>query len=457
MSSELHRADVPIDSAAETLASSWRVAVLRVSQYAFGFASLLVTARALGPEGRAAYALPLTLAAVVAIAAGLSLEQAVGRMLARGTASVAQLSRLLATATLVLGTVGLGVTVAVGLVAREEVLAGADAGSVIVAALSVPLTLAIQLSLGLLFRLGALRAHGVIVAVSGGAQLLAMSILALNGALTPFRALVVIVAGLCATAVPLIVVLRRYAGPGGLVPRTTRPLMAKALAAAWPLHVATVTVLLNLRVDLLLVSVLVGASETGVYSLSATLAESVLVVPYIVAVAAMPTQTRASAEVGARYTVDFARQSFAIGLLVAAVATVAAYPMVRVLYGSEWIGSVAPLTILAFGAVAFAVEAPMRTYLTHAAAPTSILAAAGTGMIINVALVVLLTPMIGIVGAALGSLASYWAYTVLLLRLFRRTTNLSPWPVFARPHEDDVLPQLWRRLGLAGARARFGA
>lgn len=446
MPSQMRHAEPPIESAAETLAGSWRVALLRASQYAFGFVSLLVTARALGPEGRALYALPLTLAALVAIAVSLSLEQAAGRMLARNAAGVAQLSRLLATAAAVLGTVGVGAVVAVGLGTRDELLAGADARSVILAALSVPLTLAIQFSLGLLFRLGALRVHGVIVAVSGGAQLLAMSVLALSGALTPFRALLVIVVGLCATALPLIVVLRRYAGPGGLVARTSRSLLTTALVAAWPLHVATFAVLLNLRLDLLLVSMLAGRFEAGVYSLSTTLAESVLVVPYIVAVAAMPTQTRASPAVGASYTVDFARQSFAIGVLVAALASAGAYPMIWLLYGAEWAGSVAPLMILAWGAVAFAVEAPMRVYLVHAAAPTSILAAAVAGMVINIGLVVLLTPMIGIVGAALGSLASYWVYTLLMLVLFRRTTELSPWSVFARPHDDDVLPMLWRRL-----------
>ncbi|MCA1648588.1 MAG: hypothetical protein LC797_25045, partial [Chloroflexi bacterium] len=336
-----------IESAAQTLASGWRVTTLRLSQYAFGFISLLVTARALGPEGRATYVLPLTLAALVATAGGLSLEQAVGRLLVRRVADVVQLAQLLATMTLVLGMIGFGVAVAIGLATRTDLLAGADVASVVVGALSVPFILASQFSLGLLFRLGALRAHGVVVAVSGGVQVLVMGIFALIGALTPFLALVVIVTGLAATAAPLIFILRRYAGPGSLVPRTTPTLVRQALAAAWPLHLATVCVLLNLRFDLLLVSLLVGTFKTGVYSLATTLGEIVLLVPYVVSVAAMPGQTRSSSDAGARYTVDFARQSFSIGVVVAIVTALAAYPVVRVLYGAQWMGSVAPLVVLA--------------------------------------------------------------------------------------------------------------
>lgn len=456
MSLEVHRADAPVESAAETLAASWRITALRMSQYGFGFISLLVTARALGPEGRAVYVLPLTLAAVVATAVGLSLEQAGGRLLVRGTADALALSRLLAFSTVVLGTVGFVAAVSIGLLTRTDLLAGADVTSVIVAALSIPLVMATQFSLGLLFRLGALRAHGIIVAASGGLQLLAMAILALSGALTPFRALVVIVAGLASTAVPLIVLLRLWVGRGALIPRTSRSLAAKTLAAAWPLHLATVCVILNLRFDLLLVSLLLGTVQTGVYSLATTLAESVFLVPYIVAVAAMPSQTRFHRDDAARYTVDFARQSCAIAVVVAAVASAGAYPVVRLLFGAEWMGSVVPLMVLTLGVVAFAIEAPVRTYLTQAASPRSILAAAATGMIVNVVLVVLLTPTIGIVGAALGSLASYWAYTALLLRLFARTASIPASSIFARPRQDDALLRLLRRLRPAGARGRHG-
>lgn len=457
MSLEAASAPTPAESAAQTLASSWRVTLLRLSQYAFGFVSLLVTARALGPEGRAAYALPLTLSAIVATGVGLSFEQAVGRLLVKGAANVAQLSRLLAWSLVVLGTLGFAAAVGIGLATRTHLLAGADVASVVVAAVSVPLIIASQFSLGLLFRLGAHRAHGIIVAVSGGGQVIAMTILAFAGVLTPFFAVVVIVVGLAATAVPLVVTLRRYAGHGSLVPRTTRRLVAEAFAAAWPLHLASVSVLLNLRFDLLLVSLLLGTFETGVYSLAATLAESVLLVPYIVAVAAMPSQTRSSREEAARYTVDFSRQSFAIGVLVAVLAAATAYPLVRFLYGAEWIGSIVPLMILTLGVVAFAVEAPLRTYLIQSAAPKSILAAAATGMVVNIVLVMILTPAIGIVGAAVGSVASYWAYLALLLRLFQRTADLSARSIFAWPRQDDVLPHLWRRLRHSETPVRGGA
>ncbi|HYF28076.1 MAG TPA: hypothetical protein VD931_20195, partial [Baekduia sp.] len=112
--------------------------------------------RALGPELRAQYALPLVLSLVVWAVTNLSLDTASGRLLARREASLTEITRLLSSATLVLGTGGALIALGIGLAVREDLLSGASTTAVGLACLMVPANLVVQLAIGLLIRLGAL-------------------------------------------------------------------------------------------------------------------------------------------------------------------------------------------------------------------------------------------------------------------------------------------------------------
>src|SRR6187551_3356378 len=71
-----------------------RLLGFRAVQFVFLFLLSLIATRALGPEGRAQYALALNLATMVWVVSHLSVEQSVARMMAREEASLAELSRL---------------------------------------------------------------------------------------------------------------------------------------------------------------------------------------------------------------------------------------------------------------------------------------------------------------------------------------------------------------------------
>jgi stage V sporulation protein B len=415
---------------------------LRVAQYVMLLIVSVVVARALGPSMRAEYALALTLAVGVSLLIGLSLDFAAGALLARGEASVHALTRLLATAVVALGALGFAATCAVGVLLSDDLLSGASSTAVVIAAATVPPTLAAQMAIGILARIGALRAYGLATVAGAGLQLIFVVVVDNAWGLTPETAILGVFVGWVAIALPLSVVLARRIGARALLPGFSAALIAGVIKAAAVLHPSTLALALMLRVDLFIVSALTSPRETGLYSLAAALAETVFLGAWSLAAAAMQMQTEAPLQRAARYTLDFIRQSWLVTAAAASVLALAALPLVRVLYGAEWTGSVPPLMILTLAAIALAVEGPARLLLARVARYAAISLFALLGLAVNVLANFALIPLLGIAGAALASLIAYWLYTLLLLRVFRSAMSVSMRATFRPPRRDDDIVQL---------------
>lgn len=406
--------------------TSGRFVGLRLLQYVLLFAAGLVLSRALGPEGRSQYAVPLALAGIVQLTFHLSLEYASGRMLARGDADVAALGRFLSLAAVVLGALGFATSVGLGLLVREQLLAGASTTAVIIAAATVPVGLAGLFSGGLLLRMGDLRGYGWTSLVAASVQFAGMTILAAVDKLSPESGLAMTALGFASIAVGMSSRVIRHAGWRALRPEFRSAIALPALATGLALHPAALGLFLNLRVDLLIVSLLLSARETGLYSLAVGLAEFVFLAAFTLSQAAMATQTREDEQFAAHFTRRFAQRSVMIGLLLALGTAALAYPAVLLLYGDEWTPSVVPLVILTFAAVALTVEAPTRTHLMRVMRPSRLVTPAAIGLLLNVVANFVLIPILGIPGAALASLLSYTAFGVVTILLFRQATGLSP-------------------------------
>ena len=434
------RGEGPLDQSPESastavddaIAGGSRLFALRGCQYFLFFVASLAVARALGPELRAQYALSFAVSGGVWTLIHLSLDGAALRILGRREASLVDVSRVLSAALLVLGTLGLGLTVAFGTLWREPLLAGASLTAIVLAGLMVPVSLAQQLTSGLLARVGALRAYGWASAVCAALVLAFDLILIATSSLTPASAIGAVVLGGLILDVALLVALGRHVGGVGLLPGGRRRVAITMVRAGAVLHPAAIAVFLTRRVDLFLVSLLASDEEVGQYSVAATLAEIMLLAAWTLSHAAAKTQTDAEPTVAAHYTAEFLRRSWILVAAGAALLAAVAYPAIVGLYGTEWTGSVLPFVILCFGTIAFALEQPARVLLQRLASPSILILPAGIGALVNVALNVALIPLLGITGAALASLIAYWLYALLILRRFAHETGLRMRSLFLR-------------------------
>jgi O-antigen/teichoic acid export membrane protein len=248
------------------------------------------------------------------------------------------------------------------------------------------------------------------------------------------------------TAAGLYVVLARLLGPSALVPTFNIPLLRRALGIGVGLHLASLAFYLNLRLDLLLVGALASDTQAGLYSLAVTLIEILYAGITAIAIGALEAQSQADAGAAVRYTMDFIRQNLALAVFLAGVAVAISYPFIVIVYGSDWKGSVLPFAILALAVTALAVENPAQGLLIRIAPPLWISAASVAAVLVNVGLNLALIPAIGIPGAALASLVSYWCAAALMLALLAKVSGVGPRRALAWPRSGDVLPVMLGRL-----------
>jgi O-antigen/teichoic acid export membrane protein len=208
------------------------------------------------------------------------------------------------------------------------------------------------------------------------------------------------------------------------------------------LHLSSISAFLNLRIDLLLVGALIAEREAGLYSLSVSLAEIVFALTYSLTIGMLHRQTEATESVAVEYTLDFTRQNFALSIALAGIAAAVSYPAIVLVYGADWQGSVLPFAILALAVTALAIEGPMRDLLVRIGNPWLVSAASTVALVANVALNLVLIPQIGIAGAAVASLASYWLAAILMMLLVSRTAHVRATSVLDRPREGDIVRTL---------------
>ncbi|HWA54266.1 MAG TPA: polysaccharide biosynthesis C-terminal domain-containing protein [Solirubrobacterales bacterium] len=431
--------------ASAAMGSGGRLLGFRLVQFVFLFLLSLIATRALGPEGRGQYALALNLATMVWVISHLSIEQSVARMMGRKEASLEQLCRLASFSALSLGLLGIAATLAIGLPARDALLGGANTATVVLAAVTIPFTLIGQMATALLLRLGMLRPYGWTIAVGAVFQFLLVVGLELGVGLSPQLTMLAALVSIAAVALALALALARRVGVAALSPFVEPRLVRSALHIGVRLQPSSIALWLNLKVDLFLVGLLASTDQAGLYSLSASLADIVFTAVSTVALAALEAQTHAEEETAASYTLDFISQNISVAVLLGLAAALISYPFIVVVYGSEWQGSVLPFVLLMPAVIALAIEEPARGLLIRIAPPLVISAAAAAGLALNVGLNFVLIPAVGISGASLASVASYWLAGILMLYLLSRYGRVPMRDAMRLPRRDDALPRLLRR------------
>ncbi len=193
----------------------------------------------------------------------------------------------------------------------------------------------------------------------------------------------------------------------------------------WYTTLGVVMVQLLYQADILLVSVMLGNFEAGVYKSANVLAEMLWIVPGALQISLLHNVSslwakRRKAEIGA--VVD---KALTVGLLVVILGTVGivalAGPLVVIYFGPEFASAVLPVQLLTIGAAGFGVA----RIISPVVEGTGLLrqnVLAGTGLTVaNLVLSVLLIPVAGIVGAALVTGATYFAKIGQTYILARRT------------------------------------
>ncbi len=199
--------------------------------------------------------------------------------------------------------------------------------------------------------------------------------------------------------------------------RRAGPFFRVALAMGLRAYPPLVLFFLLIKSDLLVLRILRGAGETGVYSIASQVVDIALMLPTTIA-----AMTLASVARSARPTAELLKALRPAALLTMglalAILAVGRWGIV-VLFGRPFEGAYPALVLLLPGFVCMGLLSLLGQYFATRGFPLFLTAYWLIGLVVNLTLNLMLVPRFGMLAAAASSSASYALVFLLMLRRFR--------------------------------------
>lgn len=205
---------------------------------------------------------------------------------------------------------------------------------------------------------------------------------------------------------------------------------------------------LNFRVDLLIVSHYLNATEVGFYTVASGLVRSLRIIPQSVQTILFPKVSAQTPEEANRTTTLVFRQTGVIMLILGLGCALLAYPALWLLYGVDYLPATSVTIILSISLIAlFGNNEILFTDLAGRGKPIYDVWGSALILAINIPLSIYLTPRLGIVGAAIATSISALVSVVYTQWAFRRIAKISIW--------RDMVLKVSDFTGLFGAALNF--
>lgn len=396
-----------------------------------GGASSIVIARALGPTGRgvvaAATVAPAFVAAFLAVGFGIGATYFLSKgdlepRVALGTAAIVSVAAsAVGVATYLLGATYL----------RSTLLHGIPEPFVVVGAAIIPASLFSRNLLSVAQGLRCVALWNVSNLLGGSSVLLLYAALLVAGRFGALQALVAIVVS---TVIPAAIVglwlLRIY--PNWIFRRQAA---VRAIRFGLVGEAGTLLQLVVYRLDVLIVTALLGFGALGLYAVAFTLSELLWQVPNAAALVLFP---RVASERGdtAALTARLVRLTSALLLVEAAAGAFMAPILIPWVFSERFVAAVPAFWILLPGGVVLGAAKLISAHLTGRGRPQQPALATAVAFILTVVLDLALIPRMGINGAAVASTIAYTASATVLWAAFVRDTG-SPWQAMLIVRRDD--------------------
>lgn len=188
------------------------------------------------------------------------------------------------------------------------------------------------------------------------------------------------------------------------------------LKDSMPLLMAGIAVFIYMRIDQFMIAGMLDNRQVGLYSAIVSLAEVPLILPTLLLRAALPTLTRQSSQDAAsrdRMLEGLMRHAFYLHLAVAALLSALASPIIVTVYGAAFADAAKAFRVQVLAAPFVALGVLSSAWLVLNKSTVHALRRTLAGAVANILLNLLLIPRLGILGAALATLAAQLLSTYL--------------------------------------------
>jgi len=373
------------------------------------FATAIVIARELGPTGRGLYAVAATLGAIGAQFGNFGMHASNIYFVAKDRTHLpALIGNTLAVVVLSCLVAALSGILFVYWPSLSPVH-----GTLLLLALAfVPISLAYLLVQGLLLGVNEVRAYNNIESLGKILALVLICILVVFHV----RSVELFFA---ATALSVIVTflwaLARLRRVSTAPPKVSWPVFRQSIGIGLRAYTIAFFGFLLLRIDLLMVKYMLGATEAGYYSISQVLAENTMMFPVVIGLLLFP---KLSALKEREEKLQLANKAVlvtaALMLPAVVIAAFAAAPLISLAFGRNFLPAVGPFVWLMPGTYFLGIETVMVQLLNSEGFPPIIVVAWIVSTLINVALNFWAIPHYGITGASIVSSVCYFLMFVVV-------------------------------------------
>jgi O-antigen/teichoic acid export membrane protein len=163
-----------------------------------------------------------------------------------------------------------------------------------------------------------------------------------------------------------------------------------------------------IRADVLMCSFILGAEDTGLYSIAVAMADLLMTLPIVVGTIAFP-RLAGTHEPLERWTkaMKITKGLCFMLVIMALVAAALARPVVGLLYGEDFLPSVPAFQWLLPGIIFLGVNSILMNYLGAEGMPPVVVWSPAVASVVNISLNLLLLSRLGIIGASISSSIAY--------------------------------------------------
>ena len=393
----------------------------------------VILARTLGPSGRGELAAVILWPTMLWTVGNLGVVDSVTFHSARRSAP----QRSIVSTSLAIALVQSAVLVAIGLVLVPLVLAKQEASVVrdcLIFLASIPtslVTLYLASVLNGTHRFVAFNVVRTTVFVGNAAGLVA---LAIASELTVTSAMFAYLASQVLTVLIAAILVLPSTGPPS---RPERLLAREMLAYGFRSQLSTISNLLNERVDQLVISIVLAPASLGLYVVAWTMTSLSSMIGYSVTFAALPRVAQAeSAEERRARAHRYVFLTFAATVAVTIPVLLLAPEILRIFFGGDFVQATGVTRVLLVASIALGTGRVLEAVLKGVNRPLHAGLAEGAGLIVTAVGLGALLPTLGLMGAAITSLAAYSVTACVALNLANRALGTTG---------AELLGPEWRR------------
>jgi O-antigen/teichoic acid export membrane protein len=376
--------------------------VAKVAVVLIGFASSIITARYLGPEGRGILVVLMTIAGIASHFGNFGLH-------ASNTYFVAQdrkrLHRIVGNSFWlslvggsVIGCIAFGV-----LYSNQGLITGIPLPLLIVALLSVPFTLLFMLEQNILLGIQKIKDYNLFefakqlmtfLVVAALLILLGQGVSAVIATTTFFA----IVFGLF--------LMKDLQSRGSTYFGFDLALFKQMLRYGLKAYLAALFAFLVIRFDMLMVNYFLSAREAGVYSVTVQIVDLLYMLPVVIGMILFP-KVSGMKEGSWEFTRKVAWVTTGLMFVICFIAALLARPFIVFLYGDAFSGAVGALYWLLPGVFFLSINTIYMNFFAGKGMPLIVIISPFIALVLNIILNIYLIPILGINGAALVSSIAY--------------------------------------------------